>query len=45
VLYRYVFHCTPQVLRTMPPEDILTALAILGVEADVRVMRRQLGLG
>ena len=36
ILCRHVYHCTPQVLRAMPPEDILTALTILGVEADVR---------
>lgn len=42
ILYRYVFHCTPVQLRALPPEDILVALTILGVEADVREMYRQM---
>ena len=43
VLCRHVFHCSLAELRQMPPEDILIVLNILGAEAEVRALQRQLG--
>lgn len=36
VLCRHVFYCTPAVLRTIDPQDILNALTIIEVEAEIR---------
>ena len=33
---REVWHCPPSVFRAQDPVDVLVALTIMGVEADVR---------
>lgn len=42
ILCRDVYHCTPQALRLIPLEDILTTLTCLRVEAEVRAANRKL---